>query len=250
MASGRGGSAPRGRRAEYARLTRQAILDSARDLFVRNGYFETRVEEIAAAARVAPATVYAVGGGKHGLLRTLITAGTTAEDITGTIARIQAITDPRELLGFLIHATRTTFDQWSGLMRQVVAAAPREPGVRESLAIAHDSMRGGFRLVADRLAAMGALRPGVDAARATDILWLHLCNAAYFIRTDDLGWTLDQSETWLTEALTWALLETPNPSAAADPLAARVSSTAADPFTAVATFTVAGSRIDQKESEE
>ncbi|GIF08977.1 TetR/AcrR family transcriptional regulator [Actinoplanes siamensis] len=200
--------APRGRRAEYAQLTRRAILDAARDLFVRNGYFETRVEEIAATARVAPATVYAVGGGKHGLLRTLIEAGTTAEDVTRIVARIEAIDEPRQLICFIVHATRTTFDQWSGLMRQVVAAAAREPSVRESLAIAHDSMRGGFQLVARRLATMGALRPGVDESRATDLLWLHLCNAAYFIRTDDLGWSLDESEAWLVDALTTALLAT------------------------------------------
>ncbi|MEU4561799.1 TetR/AcrR family transcriptional regulator [Actinoplanes sp. NPDC023936] len=199
-------SGPRGRRAEYAQLTRQAILDAARDLFVRTGYFETRVEEIAAAARVAPATVYAVGGGKHGLLRTLIADGTAAQDVAEVIAGIEAITDPAELIRFIVHATRTTFDQWSALMRQVVAAAPREPGVRETLEIAHDSMRGGFRLVAERLAALGGLRDGVDPARAADLLWLHLCNAAYFIRTDDLGWSLDESEAWATEALTTALL--------------------------------------------
>ncbi|BAL88376.1 putative TetR-family transcriptional regulator [Actinoplanes missouriensis 431] len=199
-------SDPRGRRAEYAQLTRQAILEAARDLFVSQGYFETRVEEIAAVARVAPATVYAVGGGKNGLLRTLIADGTAGQDVAQVIARIEAITDPAELLRFIAHATRATFEQWSALMRQVVAAAPREPGVRETLDIAHDSMRGGFRLAADRLAALGGLRDGVDAARAADILWLHLCNAAYFIRTDDLGWSLDESETWATEALTTALL--------------------------------------------
>ncbi|GLY02309.1 MULTISPECIES: TetR/AcrR family transcriptional regulator [Actinoplanes] len=197
---------PRGRRAEYAQLTRQAILDAARDLFVRNGYFETRVEEIAAAARVAPATVYAVGGGKNGLLRTLIEDGATAADVTAIVSRIQAVTDPGELVRFIVHATRITFEQWSGLMRQVAAAAPREAGVRESQVIAHDSMRGGFALVAARLAAMGALGDGVDEKRATDILWLYLCNAAYFIRTDDLGWPLDDSESWLTGTLTAALL--------------------------------------------
>jgi AcrR family transcriptional regulator len=194
-----------GRRAEYAQLTRQAILGAARELFVRKGYFETRVEEIAAAARVAPATVYAVGGGKHGLLRTLITDGTTTGDVADTLARIKAITDPRELIGFLVQATRAQFEQWSGLMRQVVAAAPREPGVRESLTIAHDSMRNGFQLAADRLAELGALPAGVDTGRVTDLLWLHLCNAAWFIRTDDLGWTLDESEDWLTETLSGAL---------------------------------------------
>ncbi len=181
-------------------------MDAARDLFVRKGYFDTKVEEIARMARVAPATVYAVGGGKHGLLRTLVESGTTAEDVPAILARIESIEEPRELIGFIVHATRVKFEQWSGLMRQVVAAAPQEPSVREILRIAHDSMRGGLALTARRLAEMGALRDGMDVSHATDLLWLHLCNAAYFIRTDDLGWTLDASEAWLNDALPSALI--------------------------------------------
>jgi AcrR family transcriptional regulator len=53
------------RRAEYAHATCQAILCEARRLFSERGYFATKVDEIASGARVAPATVYAVWGGKH-----------------------------------------------------------------------------------------------------------------------------------------------------------------------------------------
>src|ERR1700689_3819175 len=43
-----------GRRQEYAEVTRQAIVSAARRLFAEKGYFSTRVEDIAAEARVAP----------------------------------------------------------------------------------------------------------------------------------------------------------------------------------------------------
>ncbi|HEX6345163.1 TetR/AcrR family transcriptional regulator [Umezawaea sp.] len=200
---------PAGRRAEYARATQRAILDAARDLFVRKGYFGAKVEEIARTARVAPATVYAVGGGKSGLLRTLIESGTTAEDVVAVLATMESIDDPRELVLFVVRSTRLVFEQWSDLMRQVAAAAPQEPTVRESQRVAHAGMRGGLARAAQRLADLGALREDVDVARATDLFWLHLCNAAYFIRTDDLGWSLDESETWLAEALPAALLARP-----------------------------------------
>ena len=197
-----------GRRAEYAQHTRQAIVDAARTLFVANGYFGTKVEEIARTARVAPATVYAAGG-KHGLLRTLIESGTEAPDVTVILARIAGSTDADELVRYIVRATREVFEQWSGLMRQVVAAAPQEPTVREIQQIAHASMRNGLALTARRLSELGALRDDVDVARATDLLWLHLCNAAYFVRTDDLGWSLDESEAWLNEALPHALIRRP-----------------------------------------
>ena len=209
MASPPNSTAPAGRRAEYAQATRQAILDAARDLFVDQGYFGTKVEEIARAARVAPATVYAVGGGKHGLLRTLVESGTTAQDIPGILARIESLSEPRELIRFLVHVTRVKFEQWSDLMRQVAAAAPQEPTVREIQRVAHESLRGGLTLAAQRLAGLGALREGLDVTRAADVLWLYLSNTAYFIRTDDLGWSLDESEAWLNETLPFALLSAP-----------------------------------------
>ncbi|GAA2852870.1 TetR family transcriptional regulator [Actinoplanes cyaneus] len=197
---------PTNRRAEYAELTRQAILEAARALFTEQGYFATKVEQIAGTARVAPATVYAVGGGKSGLLRTLIVSAVNSQENARLLADIDAATDPERLIGLIVAASRAKFEQWSPLMRQVVAAAPQEPAVRESMEIAHDGLRGGLRLTADRLAAMGALGHGLDAAQAADLLWLHLCNAAYFIRTDDLGWPLDRSEAWLNAVLRQQLL--------------------------------------------
>ncbi|GIJ45372.1 TetR family transcriptional regulator [Virgisporangium aliadipatigenens] len=184
-------------------------MEAARALFIEKGYFGTKVEEIAQSARVAPATVYAVGGGKNGLLRTLIESGTGAEEVPVILARIEESTDPADLIRFIVRATREMFEKWADLMRQVAAAAPQEPTVRETQRIAHASMRHGLALTARRLATLDALRDDVDVEAATDLLWLHLCNAAYFIRTDDLGWSLDRSEAWLNEALPPALLRRP-----------------------------------------
>src|ERR1700749_2119126 len=72
------------RREEYAEATRQAILRAARQLFSEQGYFATKVDEIAVLARVAPATVYMVSGGKHGLLRTLMETGMTDPIVAAT----------------------------------------------------------------------------------------------------------------------------------------------------------------------
>jgi AcrR family transcriptional regulator len=200
-----------GRRAEYAELTRRALVDAARTLFTAQGYFATRVEQIADMARVAPATVYAVGGGKSGLLHTLIKSAVTSEENAQLLAQIEAAGDPEHLIRFVIAMSRTKFEKWSPLMRQVVAAAAQDRTVRESMEIAHESLLRGLRLTADRLAAMGALRDGMDAAEATDVLWMHLCNAAYFIRTDDLGWSLDRSQTWLDDVLPHHLLRVTAP---------------------------------------
>ena len=196
-----------GRRAEYAAATRQAILAAARELFVERGYFDTRVEDIARAARVAVPTVYAAGGGKSGLLRTLIEDGVNAAEAGGIHDRVAAQTDPAALLRMIVDGTCDEFGKWGPLMRQVAAAAPQDAAVRESLGVAHASLRAGLAATASRLHQLGALRPGLTVAAATDMLWYFLGNGSYFTLTDDCGWSLERTAHWLYECLTAALID-------------------------------------------
>ena len=78
------------RRAEYAEATRRAIIAAARELFVERGYTATKVDEVAALARVSPATVYAVAGGKQGLLHTLVDDWTQAPEVDEAYRAIEA----------------------------------------------------------------------------------------------------------------------------------------------------------------
>jgi AcrR family transcriptional regulator len=60
-------TAPRGRRQEYAELTRVAVVEAATDLFARHGYARTSLEQVAAAARVSKGAVYGHFSGKEAL---------------------------------------------------------------------------------------------------------------------------------------------------------------------------------------
>jgi AcrR family transcriptional regulator len=186
--------------------TREAILAAARELFVERGFFGTRVEDIARSARVAPATVYAVGGGKSGLLRELIETAVGSAENAAIYARIDAMESPHELIRFIVGATQAKFRDWSGLMRQVVAAAPQEPGVRESLEAVRAGMREGLAHTARVLARLGALRPDMDDGRAADVLWYFLGNSSYFTLSDELAWPSTRTAEWLYEMLAYALL--------------------------------------------
>lgn len=197
------GVATTGRRAEYAEATRQAIIAAARDLFLARGYAGTTVDDIAATARVSPATVYAVSGGKKGLLNSTIEAATRAAGVQEAYATITAHPDGDGLLRWIVHETRSRFELWSGLMRVVTDAAPAEPAAAAALDRARASLRGGMTRTAARLDALGRLR--VDVDEAADVLWFHLSNSAYFTLTLDNGWSLDRAEEWLLESLRRAL---------------------------------------------
>ena len=120
------------RRDEYAQATRQAILDAARKLFATHGYFATKVDEIAAQARVAPATVYAVTGGKYGLLTELIRIWTTDPLVEAKTSQIGEMTDPvaiiRELAAGSVacaNSTRTSSGSCSPRRRTTQPLPPR-----------------------------------------------------------------------------------------------------------------------------
>ncbi|GAB7036598.1 MULTISPECIES: TetR/AcrR family transcriptional regulator [Catenuloplanes] len=192
------------RRAEYAEATRQAIIAASRELFVTKGYVKTTVNEIARTARVAPATVYAVGGGKQDLLRTVIRDGTASPAFDSLQAGIGAATEPGEVLRLVVRASREAFAAWADLIRVVTDTAPHEPAAAESLRVSRQFQRDCLAAAARRLESLGTLRLTVD--EATDVLYYYLGNSSFFTLTGDNGWTLDGAERWLLGALHKALL--------------------------------------------
>jgi AcrR family transcriptional regulator len=192
------------RRAEYAELTRRAIVDAARRLFAERGFFATKVDEIAAEARVSPATIYAVSGGKQGLMGTLIDEWTQAPIVAEYTERFARMDDPPEIIRTLSVMTRTMREQWGDVMTLVLATAPHDEAVATNLAVGTARYRDGVALVARRLAELDAL--AVDVDEAIDVLWYYFGYASLFTLIGDNGWTYDRAEKWLTQAASDALL--------------------------------------------
>ena len=147
------------RRQEYAQATRQAIVEAARRLFAERGFFATKVDDIAAEARVAPATVYAVTGGKQGLLAELITTWTTDPIVEATIATSSpprpGRNHPRGRLRQPADA-RTVRRRHPGHAHDRPARRRRGRAAGEATAV----YRAALVPVAEQIAKLGALRPG------------------------------------------------------------------------------------------
>ena len=62
------------------RLSRAAVVEAARDLFLERGYGTTTVEAISEAAAVPPATVYRLFSSKHGILKALFDVSIVGDD--------------------------------------------------------------------------------------------------------------------------------------------------------------------------
>lgn len=194
------------RREDYARATRQAIVDAARKLFAERGYFATKVDDIAIEARVAPATVYAVTGGKQSLLSILITTWTTDPIVQETLSHIDAMADSEAIIREVAAASRTMREAYVDVIRVMLNTAPHDRAVSKKEREATEIYRTALVPIAERLTELGGLRPGLEVGDAVDRLWFYFGYSSYFTLHDDNGWSYEQAERWLAEQAIGALL--------------------------------------------
>jgi AcrR family transcriptional regulator len=194
------------RRKEYAEATRQAIVDAARKLFSEHGYFATKVEEIAVQARVAPATVYAVSGGKQGLLRTLMDIWTTGPAVGSTVSRINRMEDAEAIVRLVAATCCSMRKEFGDIVRVILNTAPHDAAVAETLATATGRYREALVRIGGRLAKLGALRKGVDLHQAVDVLWFYFGYSGVFTLVDENRWSYERAEQWLGDEAIRALL--------------------------------------------
>jgi AcrR family transcriptional regulator len=198
-------------RQEQAAQTRARILDAARALFERDGFARTTVKSIAAAAKVAPDTVYATFGTKVRVLTGLIDRELTAS------ADAASVTDRPEA-----HAVRDELNQFEQLRlfaRDIATVLERVRPVyeilhnaaavdAELLAVTQEMDNNRLkqlRTIAGWLAARGPLR--VDVERASEIIWAIASPDVARLLCDGRGWTVDDYATWLEDTLVRTLLD-------------------------------------------
>ena len=146
-------------------------------------------DEVAALARVSPATVYAVAGGKQGLLHTLVDDWTQAPEVDDAYRAIESSNTAEAVLDTVASLTRRMRRDWGDVMRIVLATAPLDSTAATNLRIATKRYRAGLRAAAVRLADFGALKSDMTVDDATDVLWFYFGYAGFFTLMDDNGWS-------------------------------------------------------------
>lgn len=201
--------APATRSARYALMTKAAIVDAARKLFSQRGYFATTVEDIATEAQVAPATVYSSAGGKQGVLAEILALWSSDPQIQETLDGVAASADPQEIIAILARAAREMRERWDDAVIIFRTTAPHDALIAKQFAPFTQFYRECIADIARRLADLQALREGIDASYATDVLWLYFGYSSLDTLQHENGWSYDQAETWLARQASHDLLGHP-----------------------------------------
>src|SRR3954470_19292565 len=190
------------RRREQAAVTRRLILEAAERLFERHGYAATTMAAIAREAGVALKTVYVAFETKSGLLRALWHLRLRGDEADVPIAErpwyreVIAEPDPERQLRLAAHNARLVKERAAKLMRVMRDAAGTDADSAALWRRIQDDFLANQRAVVDTIEARGALAPGLDAARAADILWTLNHPDVWHLLVGERGWTAEQWEAW------------------------------------------------------
>jgi AcrR family transcriptional regulator len=201
-------------RTAQALQTRRAVVAAATELFTGQGYAATTVDAVAAAAGVSRKTVFTAVGGKLELLKTALDWAVAGDDRPvpladrEAMAEMLALGDPAALLAAWARLLVDIDVRVGPLMRSLEMAAASDAEARALVEQAQQQRLAGARTIVARLAALGALKPGLSRGEAADIAWLAGDAALHDRLVQTRGWSQRRFQGWLTR---WLVLQLTGP---------------------------------------
>jgi AcrR family transcriptional regulator len=200
------------RRREQAAATRREILGAAQRLFERQGYAATTMAAIAAEAGVALKTVYVAFETKSGLLRALwhLLLRGDEDDVPiperAWYREVVAEPDPERKLRLGAHNARLVKQRAAALMGVIRSAAASDADAAELWSRIESDFYDNQRAIVQALHDGGALRDGLDVARAADIMWTLNHPDVWHLLVGARGWTPEAWEQWFADTVGEQLL--------------------------------------------
>lgn len=194
------------RRAEQAALTRRAVLDAARELFVARGYGATTVADIAERARVSLDTVYATVGRKPALLRQLVetaisgTGQAVPAEQRDYVTRIGTSPMARDKIGIYAQAITEIQGRMAPVFLALRDAAVTDRDCAGLWAEIAARRARNMLLFAGELRGTGELRQDLSDQQVADVIWSMNAAEYWVLLVHERSWTPEQFADWLTDA--------------------------------------------------
>jgi AcrR family transcriptional regulator len=193
-----------GRRAQAA-ATRRRILESARELFVAQGYAGTSIAQIAAAAGVSAPTVFAGFRSKVNLLREAVDTAIVGDDAPVALADRPAMRH--------VHEGATAAEvlaRYAALFVDIApracpialvayAAADADPEIAALAATLDEQRLRGSEAIARTV--VGRLGAPERLADVRDTVWTFNAPLLYGLLVEQRGWSVERYADWVRRGL-------------------------------------------------
>ncbi len=203
----------RGSERVSERTAKRRVVDSATELFVRNGYAATHLTHIAEHAGVAVQTIYFHFGNKRTVLRAAIDVAATGDDEPVALLerpwmdRIREEQDARAMVAMWAESGREIFERIAPIMGVVRDAAVVDADVAEQWRLNEEQRLTAFAAFTQLLSERGALAAQLSLVEATDIVFALNSIEVYLLLTVGRQWSPAAWQRWLTDTLAATLLE-------------------------------------------
>ena len=200
------------RREADAAATRAAIRDAASRLFVAQGYAATTLRDVAREAGVGERTVYAAFASKFDLYHHALDVATVGDEEPvpvrdrPEVAAALEVPDPRASLAAGIDYGVALFERAGDLIWVGIQAEGADPQVRALAEGGSRETRAVMLRTAVDLAERRALRPGLGAHEAADVLFSLSSPHVFHLLRRVCGWTAQAYRAWLQRTLADQLL--------------------------------------------
>lgn len=190
------------RRAQAERV-RAALIDTARDMLLNDGYAALTIPKLAQACGVSAESVYKRFAGKPALVRAVVEQALRGIGPVAAETRSDAlgVDDLQELLRGWGRLSAEVGPRVAPILLLVQVAASRDPDLASLARELDANRRARMRDNAHRLADAGHLPPSLSVAQATDILWTYSSPEVYDLLVIRSGWNLQQYATFISAGL-------------------------------------------------
>jgi AcrR family transcriptional regulator len=195
-------------RLAKTRRTRVRILDSARDLFLADGYVGTTLEAVAARAGVSPQTVYNLVGSKTTLFKVVYDVTLAGDDepvpMSGRpeFARVLDAHTARAALVAYAHVAELLWTRIGPLVRVALAqAAAGDRDLRAFVETIETERATGTHTIVRHLAGRFGLRPELTVVEGADIVWTLTGPDVVERLVVRRGWSWPRYQEWLVDTV-------------------------------------------------
>jgi AcrR family transcriptional regulator len=188
------------------------MLESARSLFVSQGYANTTMAQISTHAEVAVQTLHYTFQTKGKLLIEVVEVVAAGGEPAPVpvhqrewFQQMMLATSPQRVLALSVEHGTEIYERVAQLW-PAVAEAVSDPDVARYWEGVATGRRNAQRGQVVRLADLGGLKPGLRIEPATDVLFLLAGHGPYRSLVQDAGWPMVEYRSWLFTTLVQQLL--------------------------------------------
>ncbi|WP_392870566.1 TetR/AcrR family transcriptional regulator [Streptomyces sp. LN499] len=183
-------------REQAAAQTRALILQRAAELFADRGYGRVTVADIAAAAGVAPKTVFASVGSKGDILDRIVGQGVAASGYEQAMRQVLALRTPESVLEALARGTRVGNEGQFTVHEAIRKALPVHEDGEVLWERSTAAYRDALRTAARHLHTLTP-PPPCPVEETADLLWFWFGPTGWRTMVVENGWSWDRAEDFL-----------------------------------------------------